>query len=37
VDFLQYRQNIANVKAWCERYPDEKIMTGLNKATSTQE
>jgi hypothetical protein len=37
VDFLQYRQNIANVKAWCERYPDEKIMTGLNKATGTQE
>jgi hypothetical protein len=37
VDFLQYRQNIANVKAWCERYPDEKIMTGLNKATGTQQ
>jgi hypothetical protein len=37
VDFLQYRQNIANVKAWCVRYPDEKIMTGLNKATGAQE
>ena len=36
VDFLQYRQNIANVKAWCLKYPDEKIMTGLNKATGNQ-
>jgi HdeA/HdeB family protein len=36
VDFLQYRQNIANVKAWCLTYPNEKIMTGLKKATRTQ-
>jgi hypothetical protein len=36
VDFLQNRQNIANVKAWCLTYPDEKIMTGLKKATGTQ-
>ena len=36
IDFIQYRQNIANVKAWCTRYPNEKIMTGLNKATGTQ-
>jgi hypothetical protein len=37
VDFLQYRQNIANVKAWCQKYPDEKIMSGLKKATGTQD
>ena len=37
IDFIQYRQNIANVKAWCVRYPNEKIMTGLDKATGTQE
>jgi hypothetical protein len=36
VDFIHYRQNIANVKAWCVRYPNEKIMTGLSKATGTQ-
>ena len=37
VDFAQYRQNIANVRAWCVRWPNEKIMTGLSKATGTQE
>ena len=37
VDFMHYRQNIANVRAWCERWPNEKIMTGLSKATGTQE
>lgn len=36
VDLLAYRQNIANVKAWCVRYPNEKIMSGLKAATGTQ-
>jgi len=36
VDLLAYRQNIANVKAWCQRYPGEKVMSGLKAATGTQ-
>jgi hypothetical protein len=36
VDFLHYRQNIANVTAWCQRYPAEKVMSGLKAATGTQ-
>jgi len=36
VDLVQYRQNIANVKAWCQKYPNEKVMSGLKAATGTQ-
>lgn len=36
VDLVAYRQNIANVKAWCQRYPNEKVMSGLKAATGTQ-
>ena len=36
VDLLAYRQNIANVKAWCQRYPNEKVMSGLKEATGTK-
>jgi len=36
VDLMGYRQNIANVTAWCQRYPTEKIMSGLKAATGTQ-
>ena len=35
VDFLAYRNNIENVKAWCQRYPSEKVMSGLKAATGT--
>ncbi|MFY9836713.1 MAG: HdeA/HdeB family chaperone [Xanthobacteraceae bacterium] len=36
VDLLAYRQNIANVKAWCQKYPNEKVMSGLKQATGTK-
>jgi hypothetical protein len=36
VDLLGYRQNIANVKAWCLKYPNEKVMSGLKQATGTK-
>ena len=36
VDLVAYRQNIANVKAWCQKYPSEKVMSGLKAATGTQ-
>ena len=36
VDLVAYRQNIANVKAWCQKYPNEKVMSGLKAATGTQ-
>jgi len=37
IEFIQYRQNIANVRDWCVRWHNKKIMTGLSKATGTQE
>jgi hypothetical protein len=36
VDLLAYRKNIANVKAWCQKYPNEKVMSGLKQATGTK-
>ena len=36
VDLLGYRQNIANVKDWCQKYPNEKVMSGLKQATGTK-
>ena len=36
VDLVAYRQNIANVQAWCQKYPNEKVMSGLKAATGTQ-
>ena len=36
VDLLAYRQNIANVKAWRQKYLNEKVTSGLKQATGTK-
>jgi hypothetical protein len=33
VDLDAYARNVANVKQWCETYPDQLIMNGLRRAT----
>ena len=32
VDLGLHQQNIANLKAWCQRYPQESVMNGLQRA-----
>jgi HdeA/HdeB family len=36
IDLLTHEKNIANVKAWCQRYPQETVMSGLKNATGQQ-
>jgi hypothetical protein len=32
LDLAVHQQNIANLKAWCQRYPQESVMNGLQRA-----
>jgi hypothetical protein len=36
VDILLHQKNIANVKAWCQYHPQDKVMTGLQNAIGPQ-
>ena len=36
VDVLLHQKNIANVKAWCQYHPQDKVMTGLQNAIGSQ-
>jgi len=36
IDLGAYERNIANIKQWCASYPQEKVMTGLERATGQQ-
>jgi len=36
IDLGAYERNIANIKQWCTSYPQEKVMTGLDRATGQQ-
>ena len=33
VDLDAYARNVANVRLWCETYPDQLVMNGLQRAT----
>ena len=33
VDLDAYTRNVANVRLWCETYPDQLVMNGLQRAT----
>src|SRR6478752_3041632 len=33
VDLDAYARNVANVTRWCETYPDQLVMNGLQRAT----
>ena len=33
VDLGAYARNVASVRAWCANYPEELVMTGLERAT----
>jgi hypothetical protein len=32
VDLLLHQKNIANLKSWCQLNPQERVMTGLDRA-----
>jgi len=36
VDVLLHQKNIASVKSWCQRYPQAKVMAGLQSAIGSQ-
>ncbi|MGO9698751.1 MAG: HdeA/HdeB family chaperone [Xanthobacteraceae bacterium] len=36
IDFGAYARNIANITQWCASYPQEKVMTGLERSTGQQ-
>jgi hypothetical protein len=36
IDLGAYKRNVASVKAWCATYPNEFVMTGLERATGTK-
>ena len=36
VDLLAHQQNIANLVAWCQMRPQEKVMSGLQSVIPTQ-
>jgi len=36
IDLGAYQRNVANVKEWCAMYPNEFVMTGLERATGTR-
>src|SRR5579863_2503253 len=36
IDLKAFARNVASVKAWCATYPNEFVMTGLERATGTR-
>jgi hypothetical protein len=36
IDLKAFARNVVSVKAWCATYPNEFVMTGLERATGTR-
>ena len=33
IDLSAYARNVANIQQWCASYPDQTVMSGLQRAT----